>query len=51
MLFATASRDKTVKIWGRPNAENSAVWEAVKVLKFEEGATSVDFYGDLHNGR
>ncbi|CDZ98002.1 RNA polymerase II elongator complex, subunit ELP2, WD repeat superfamily [Phaffia rhodozyma] len=50
MLFATGSRDKTVKIWKRPSAEDSKVWESVKVLKFEDGVTSIDFYGGLHNG-
>ncbi|KAJ3764130.1 WD40-repeat-containing domain protein [Lentinula raphanica] len=41
-IFATASRDKTVKIWGR-NDENN--WSCVSTLKMEESATAVHFNG------
>ncbi|KAL7415694.1 WD40-repeat-containing domain protein [Mrakia frigida] len=51
MVFATASRDKTVKIWLRPNLEESAMWAPVKILKFDEGVTSCDFYPALLDGR
>ena len=51
MVFATASRDKTVKIWLRPNLEESAMWAPAKILKFDEGVTSCDFYPALLDGR
>ncbi|KAJ7638755.1 WD40-repeat-containing domain protein [Roridomyces roridus] len=39
-IFATASRDKTVKIWQRgPDAK----WTAVQVIRTAEAATAVDF--------
>ncbi|KAF7352847.1 Elongator complex protein [Mycena venus] len=39
-VFATASRDKTVKIWERgPKAR----WTAAEVIKLKEAATAVDF--------
>ncbi|KAJ7744505.1 WD40-repeat-containing domain protein [Mycena maculata] len=39
-IFATASRDKTVKIWQRgPGAK----WTAAEVIKTKEAATAVDF--------
>ncbi|KAJ7283716.1 WD40-repeat-containing domain protein [Mycena rebaudengoi] len=39
-IFATASRDKTVKIWQRgPELK----WVAVDVIKTQEAATAVDF--------
>jgi elongator complex protein 2 len=38
-FFATASRDKTVKLWRQnPNQE----WTAVSTLKMTESATAVD---------
>jgi elongator complex protein 2 len=38
-FFATASRDKSVKIWKQnPNQE----WAAVSILKMTESATAVD---------
>ncbi|KAF5369818.1 hypothetical protein D9758_001112 [Tetrapyrgos nigripes] len=39
-LFATASRDKTVKIWNRDDAGK---WRATVTLKTSEAATAVDF--------
>ncbi|KAJ7368239.1 WD40-repeat-containing domain protein [Mycena albidolilacea] len=39
-IFATASRDKTVKIWERgPEGK----WTAAEVIKLKEAATAVDF--------
>ncbi|KAJ7667958.1 WD40-repeat-containing domain protein, partial [Mycena polygramma] len=39
-IFATASRDKTVKVWQRgPDAK----WIAAEVIKLKEAATAVDF--------
>lgn len=40
-LFATASRDKTVKIWKQHS--DSAGWGAIATMKFEEAATAVAF--------
>ncbi|KDQ10026.1 hypothetical protein BOTBODRAFT_504183 [Botryobasidium botryosum FD-172 SS1] len=45
-IFATASRDKTVKIWqptgpGSGNAERK--WKAIATIKTREAATAVDF--------
>ncbi|KAJ3283623.1 Elongator subunit elp2, partial [Borealophlyctis nickersoniae] len=39
-LFATGSRDKSVKIWGQ---NSSKEWLALSTLKFDEGVTAVDF--------
>ncbi|KAJ3785109.1 quinon protein alcohol dehydrogenase-like superfamily [Lentinula aff. detonsa] len=39
-IFATASRDKTVKIWGKDDGDN---WRCVFTLKTEESATAVHF--------
>ncbi|KAH8830798.1 WD40-repeat-containing domain protein [Flagelloscypha sp. PMI_526] len=39
-LFATASRDKTVKIWG---ASEAGAWSLSTTLKMNEAATAVDF--------
>ncbi|KAI6119406.1 WD40-repeat-containing domain protein [Pisolithus croceorrhizus] len=40
-IFATASRDKTVKIWA-PNATSDR-WPALATLKFKEAATAIAF--------
>ncbi|ORY89477.1 WD40-repeat-containing domain protein [Leucosporidium creatinivorum] len=41
-FFATASRDKTVKVWTLPSASASAAeWSCAATLKFEEAATAV----------
>lgn len=51
MLFATASRDKTVKIWQRPDpSTSSALWAPVKTLKFDEGVTGCDFWAGRWKG-
>ncbi|KAJ3086386.1 Elongator subunit elp2 [Quaeritorhiza haematococci] len=45
-MFATASRDKTVKIWApasRSGNDTEWKWNAVAVLKFAESVTAVDF--------
>lgn len=47
MLFATGSRDKTVKIWRRPSIEDATVWAPAATLKFDEGVTSLDFYSGI----
>ncbi|KAJ7276334.1 WD40-repeat-containing domain protein [Mycena haematopus] len=39
-IFATASRDKTVKIWERGSESR---WTAAEVIKLKEAATAVDF--------
>ncbi|KAG1874502.1 WD40-repeat-containing domain protein [Suillus subalutaceus] len=41
-LFATASRDKTVKIW-KESSGSAARWGAITTMKFEEAATAVAF--------
>ena len=51
MVFATASRDKTVKIWRRPDTGESARWEVAKTIKCEEGVTSCDFYPAVRDGK
>ncbi|WRT67342.1 uncharacterized protein IL334_004312 [Kwoniella shivajii] len=40
-LFATASRDKTVKIW-IPSEEDRSQWIAADTIKFTEATTAVD---------
>ncbi|KAK7049584.1 Elongator subunit elp2 [Paramarasmius palmivorus] len=47
-FFATASRDKTVKIWGQDSPEK---WSLRSTIKCPEAATAVDFMtsvGDQH---
>ncbi|KAF8231867.1 WD40 repeat-like protein [Tricholoma matsutake] len=39
-IFATASRDKTVKIWSRGDSSN---WKTVATIKTNVAATAVDF--------
>lgn len=39
LLFATASRDKTVKIW----QQIEDTWKCIDMLKFNESCTSCDF--------
>ncbi|GJJ07345.1 hypothetical protein Clacol_001546 [Clathrus columnatus] len=48
--FATASRDKTVKIW-KPRDSSHLNWEAVQTLSFPEAVTSIDFSPALNDGR
>ncbi|WVW82861.1 hypothetical protein I302_104873 [Kwoniella bestiolae CBS 10118] len=40
-VFATASRDKTVKIW-IPTNEDKSNWKCTETIKFNEATTSVD---------
>ncbi|PCH41385.1 hypothetical protein WOLCODRAFT_89239 [Wolfiporia cocos MD-104 SS10] len=42
-IFATASRDKTVKVWRRPDADKADKWTAIATLKTAEAATAVAF--------
>ncbi|KAF9263471.1 WD40 repeat-like protein [Marasmius fiardii PR-910] len=42
-IFATASRDKTVKIWGETAPEK---WTVLSTIKCAEAATAVDFTQD-----
>lgn len=46
-MFATGSRDKTVKIWAQADGE----WKCVATIKFEEAITAVDFAPALMDGR
>ena len=39
-FFATASRDKTVKIWQNTGDDKKA-WSAVETIKLQEAATAV----------
>ncbi|KIJ69988.1 hypothetical protein HYDPIDRAFT_104660 [Hydnomerulius pinastri MD-312] len=48
-VFATASRDKTVKIWS-PKADSDR-WPALATLKFKEAATAVAFCSLGHEKR
>ncbi|KIO22037.1 hypothetical protein M407DRAFT_28386 [Tulasnella calospora MUT 4182] len=41
-LFATAGRDKLVKVW-QPTDGTCAKWKAIATIKLEEAATAVDF--------
>ncbi|PIL36810.1 hypothetical protein GSI_00500 [Ganoderma sinense ZZ0214-1] len=45
-VFATASRDKTVKIWRRPD-EGGKRWEAVATIQVNAAATAVAFSHDV----
>ncbi|KAF8351519.1 WD40-repeat-containing domain protein [Amanita rubescens] len=46
--FATASRDKTVKIWQYVQGDK---WEAIATIKTDSGATAVDFAARDAHGR
>ncbi|KAH7908505.1 WD40-repeat-containing domain protein [Hygrophoropsis aurantiaca] len=48
-IFATASRDKTVKIW--TSTDEAGKWTAGTTLKFKEAATSVAFCPKDESGR
>ncbi|KAG7097028.1 hypothetical protein E1B28_004421 [Marasmius oreades] len=47
-IFATASRDKTVKIWGETAPEK---WTVLAMIKCTEAATAADFTSRDANGR
>ncbi|KAF9303405.1 Elongator subunit elp2 [Mortierella antarctica] len=42
-MFATGSRDKTIKIWSKKDATNSASWTTVATIKLPEAVTAVEF--------
>jgi len=46
-IIATASRDKSVKIWCLEDEKNE--WNCTATLKFDEPVTAVDFYGQVMN--
>ncbi|ORX62251.1 WD40 repeat-like protein [Hesseltinella vesiculosa] len=52
-LFATGSRDKTVKIWQQPAQQDltSPEWACVATLKCTEAVTALDFAPALKDGR
>ncbi|KAG8962991.1 hypothetical protein FRC03_003541, partial [Tulasnella sp. 419] len=49
-LFATAARDKQVKIW-QPVDHSAKKWKAVATIKLDEAATAVDFGSVDGDGR
>ncbi|KDQ29067.1 hypothetical protein PLEOSDRAFT_1063820 [Pleurotus ostreatus PC15] len=44
-IFATASRDKTVRIWSMKDNEGKSKWAPAATIKTNESATSVDLCG------
>ncbi|KAI0347302.1 WD40 repeat-like protein [Trametopsis cervina] len=50
-VFATASRDKTVKIWHIRNLEGSSKWSPEATLKLPEAATAVAFTSEADHDR
>ncbi|CAG8580109.1 9871_t:CDS:10 [Paraglomus occultum] len=50
LLFATGSRDKSVKIWRQVENKDSSSWSQVTTLKFAEAVTALDFAGCLTHG-
>ncbi|KAG0342500.1 Elongator subunit elp2 [Podila horticola] len=42
-MFATGSRDKTIKIWAKKDVENSSSWATVATIKLPEAVTAVEF--------
>ncbi|KAG9219260.1 hypothetical protein CCMSSC00406_0001670 [Pleurotus cornucopiae] len=44
-IFATASRDKTVRIWSIKDNEGKSKWAPAATIKTKESATSVDLCG------
>nr|VWO97323.1 Aspartyl proteinase [Ganoderma boninense] len=46
-VFATASRDKTVKVWKRPDGDGKK-WEAVATIQVNAAATAVAFAPDVN---
>ncbi|EED84697.1 predicted protein [Postia placenta Mad-698-R] len=51
VAFATASRDKTVKVWQPKVADNFEQWAAVATLKTVEAATALTFAPKSTDGR
>ncbi|EMD41027.1 hypothetical protein CERSUDRAFT_44275 [Gelatoporia subvermispora B] len=50
-VFATASRDKTVKIWHPVAAGDLSRWSAIQTIKTSEAATAVSFAPSDERGR
>ncbi|GBC05107.1 hypothetical protein RclHR1_06030007 [Rhizophagus clarus] len=50
-LFATGSRDKTVKVWTQIKSQEQVQWECKTILKFQEAVTAVDFAPIVVNQR
>ncbi|OCH94238.1 WD40 repeat-like protein [Obba rivulosa] len=50
-VFATASRDKTVKIWHPATASDLARWSTIHTIKTSEAATAVSFAPSDEHGR
>ncbi|KAF8322272.1 WD40 repeat-like protein [Clavulina sp. PMI_390] len=48
-IFATAGRDKLVKLWHRPS-DGGSKWGCIQTLKLEDAATAVDFLPRRSNG-
>ncbi|KAG0273987.1 hypothetical protein BGZ95_010210 [Linnemannia exigua] len=44
-MFATASRDKTIKIWksASPTSQAGSPWSAIATIKLPEAVTAVEF--------
>ncbi|CAB5361797.1 unnamed protein product [Rhizophagus irregularis] len=42
-LFATGSRDKTVKIWTQIKSQEQTQWDCKSTIKFQEAVTAIDF--------
>ncbi|CAI2166210.1 4499_t:CDS:10 [Funneliformis geosporum] len=50
-LFATGSRDKTVKIWKQIKEQEQTLWKCISVIKLQESVTAIDFAPILINQR
>ncbi|CAG8496848.1 7052_t:CDS:10 [Funneliformis mosseae] len=50
-LFATGSRDKTVKIWTQIMEQEQIQWKCIFVIKLQEAVTAIDFAPILINQR
>ncbi|KAF9419312.1 Elongator subunit elp2 [Podila epigama] len=50
-MFATGSRDKTIKIWAKKDAADSASWTSIATIKLPEAVTAVEFSPLVSNTR
>ncbi|KAL0949764.1 hypothetical protein HGRIS_009803 [Hohenbuehelia grisea] len=50
-IFATASRDKTVKLWKPSVSGDASKWAAIATIKTKEAATAVDLSPADHQNR